>query len=198
MIFSGPHQARPAWSAQSNQQPQIQQPGAHYPQVAQPPSSSDPHFGYYGQVGYSQPYMATTSPVPFIAELPAPLPPAPPTVTPGEQLRQDELFAHRLQRLEVADARRKSSSALSFEHQRPGNSKFTTGSGDASYFVQATPSQPKSHIIRPAVRVNRPEKTFLNGSSKLSIVPRTASAGTISATMVGTPYRIDIVRFSRC
>lgn len=67
---------------------------------------------------YVQPHYATTSPTQFIAELPAPLPPAPPTTTPGEQLKEDALLAHKLQQIEVAEVRQRSSSAVS-QSQRP-------------------------------------------------------------------------------
>jgi hypothetical protein len=54
---------------------------------------------YYAQKSLSStPYIQlnydNALPAPFIAELPAPLPPAPPTTTPEQQLRDDELLAH--------------------------------------------------------------------------------------------------------
>ncbi|KAH7390818.1 hypothetical protein DE146DRAFT_662827 [Phaeosphaeria sp. MPI-PUGE-AT-0046c] len=67
---------------------------------------------------YLQPHYATTAPTTFIAELPAPLPPAPHTITSGEQLKEDALLAHKLQQIEVAEVRQRSSSAVS-QNQRP-------------------------------------------------------------------------------
>jgi hypothetical protein len=58
---------------------------------------------------YFQPDHADNS---FIAELPAPSPPAPRTSTPAEQLNHDELFAHKLQRMEITEARKRSTSSL--------------------------------------------------------------------------------------
>lgn len=49
-----------------------------------------------GQLHYGNPHL--------VAELPAPLPPAPPTSTPAAQLNEDELLAHKLQQMEVAEA----------------------------------------------------------------------------------------------
>jgi hypothetical protein len=60
-----------------------------------------------------QPHYANTSPAPVIAELPAPLPPAPPTTTPSQQLKEDELLARKISQIELADARRRSSGAVS-------------------------------------------------------------------------------------
>ncbi|CAI6339850.1 unnamed protein product [Periconia digitata] len=72
------------------------------------------------QPDYIQPhYAAPSSPPTFIAELPAPPPPAPHTTTSPQQLNQDELLAHKLQQLEVEDARRSSMSLRgSWEGQR--------------------------------------------------------------------------------
>ncbi|PVH93770.1 hypothetical protein DM02DRAFT_619070 [Periconia macrospinosa] len=57
---------------------------------------------------YMQPYYGTEPAASFIAELPAPLPAAPPTTTSEQQLNQDQLLAHKLQQLEVEEARRRS------------------------------------------------------------------------------------------
>ncbi|KAF2820254.1 hypothetical protein CC86DRAFT_118849 [Ophiobolus disseminans] len=108
-----PHQG---WTSQQYyQQPLLQQPDRRYSQ-GYPPNQS-----YYAQpqpAQYVQPYYGSTTPAPFIAELPAPLPPGPPTITSDQQLKDDELLAHRLQNLEVAEVRKRSSSAVS-EQQRP-------------------------------------------------------------------------------
>lgn len=56
--------------------------------------------------------MIAELPAPMIAELPAALPPAPHTTTSDQQLKEDELLAHKIQRLEVEDVRKRSNSAL--------------------------------------------------------------------------------------
>ncbi|ORX93619.1 hypothetical protein BCR34DRAFT_451532, partial [Clohesyomyces aquaticus] len=53
-----------------------------------------------------------------VAELPAPLPTAPPTSTPADQLSEDEKLARHLSQIELAEARARSNSNLS-QHQRP-------------------------------------------------------------------------------
>jgi hypothetical protein len=68
---------------------------------------------------YVQPYYGSIPPVPVIAELPASPPPAPLTTTPVQQLTEDELLAHKLQNLEVEEARRRSSSLLVHQHSQP-------------------------------------------------------------------------------
>jgi hypothetical protein len=68
----------------------------------------------YIQPQYGAPLIAEP-PTTFIAELPAALPPAPPTTTPSQQLNEDELLAHKLQNLEVQEARRRSSSLVSHQ-----------------------------------------------------------------------------------
>lgn len=66
---------------------------------------------------YTQPHNESTSTMPCVAELPAPLPPAPPTTTSSQQLKEDGLLAHKLSRIDLADARSRSGSAVS-QHQR--------------------------------------------------------------------------------
>ncbi|KAF2006509.1 hypothetical protein P154DRAFT_517586 [Amniculicola lignicola CBS 123094] len=56
--------------------------------------------------GYVQAHYAPT--VPMIAELPAPLPIAPPTTTSAKQLDEDEKLAQQLHQMELAEARRAS------------------------------------------------------------------------------------------
>ncbi|RYO31028.1 hypothetical protein AA0111_g5085 [Alternaria arborescens] len=110
------------WQTHRRQQSPPQQPG--YPQNRYSPASS-PNHSYYGEYApapgsYIQPHYSEDAPVPTIAELPAPLPPAPPTTTTEEQLRQDELLAHRMQHLEVEGIRKRSQSAVS-QHGRPAS-----------------------------------------------------------------------------
>ncbi|KAH9863966.1 hypothetical protein J1614_009899 [Plenodomus biglobosus] len=142
MSSPNPDQARSSWQAQPYQQFQPQLPNPYYPQ----PPSNIPYYGHYapGPVKYSQPYIGEPSPVSFIAELPAPLPPAPPTATPNDQLREDELLAHKLQRLEVADARRKSSSAVSHQHRRPVSMAELSPQHSAPLIHQRS-----AHTLRP-------------------------------------------------
>lgn len=110
------------WQTHRRQQSPPQQPG--YPQNRYSPASSPSH-SYYGEYApasgsYIQPHYSEDALVPTIAELPAPLPPAPPTTTTEEQLRQDELLAHRMQNLEVQGIRKRSQSAVS-QHGRPAS-----------------------------------------------------------------------------
>ncbi|USP79050.1 uncharacterized protein yc1106_06324 [Curvularia clavata] len=86
------------------------QPGQHQP----PPSSSTQPVYHYPQGPYAdytqytlapgsyiQPYYNGTPPAQVIAELPAPLPVAPPTTTTEEQLKQDELLARSISQLDI-------------------------------------------------------------------------------------------------
>ncbi|KAF1355994.1 hypothetical protein EJ07DRAFT_181579 [Lizonia empirigonia] len=83
---------------------------------------------------YVQPFYGTLGPPPIIAELPAPLPSAPPTSTPerqltedeqlarklsapGQQLTDDEELARQLQHLEVQEARSRSNSNVSIRRR---------------------------------------------------------------------------------
>ncbi|KAJ4292574.1 hypothetical protein N0V90_009237 [Kalmusia sp. IMI 367209] len=105
--------------AEQPQPPVYQQ----YPTTQQPdhglPQSFSSEYNYSGQrASYIQPHYGTTSPSPFVAELPAALPQAPPTTTSAQQLNEDELLAHKLQNMEVEEARRRSNSNLSL---RPSN-----------------------------------------------------------------------------
>lgn len=83
---------------------------------------------------------------PVLAELPAPPPPAPPTSTPAEQLNEDELLAHKLQQMEVAEAeahaRVRSNSSVS----NP-SSQFTLTSSTASTLLGDSLQQPTT--VRP-------------------------------------------------
>ncbi|KAG9188607.1 hypothetical protein G6011_07312 [Alternaria panax] len=110
------------WQTHRRQQSPPQQPVR--PQNRYSPASSPSH-SYYGEYAptpgsYIQPYYGGATPVPIIAELPAPLPPAPQTTTSEEQLKHDELFAHRMQHLEVEGIRKISPSAVN-QHSRPAS-----------------------------------------------------------------------------
>lgn len=101
-----------SWHVTDDQQllmPHTNQHNSQSYSADQHPNGSDVSYA----AAYIHPQYGASSPVPLIAELPAPMPPAPPTTTPSEQLKEDELLAHKLQQLEVADARRRSSSAVS-------------------------------------------------------------------------------------
>lgn len=99
-----------------------------YQQSPSPPAQ--PNHGYqqthgpeYAQYmlaagSYVRPHYSNTSGVHMIAELPVPMPPSPSTTTPDEQLKQDELLAHRMHQMEIEEARRKSETAV-VQHQRP-------------------------------------------------------------------------------
>ncbi|KAH7086404.1 hypothetical protein FB567DRAFT_629479 [Paraphoma chrysanthemicola] len=112
--------AHPGWSNQNYKQPYAPIPSTH--RFSQVYPQNQPYFAPYPAqpVPYVQPHYGNTTPAPIIAELPAPLPPAPPTTTPNDQLKEDELLAHRLQNLEVEEVRRRSSSNVS-QTQRPGS-----------------------------------------------------------------------------
>ncbi|KAH8723172.1 hypothetical protein GQ44DRAFT_828376 [Phaeosphaeriaceae sp. PMI808] len=107
------------WMSQNYQQLPPQLPNHAYSQAyptyppyhAQyaPPAPPIAHAHYGGSL-----------PPPMIAELPAPLPPAPPTTTSDQQLKEDELLAHRLQGLEVIEARERSNIAVSIRRRPIG------------------------------------------------------------------------------
>jgi len=73
--------------------------------------------------------------VSWVAKLEAPPPPAPPTVTSEAQLRDDEIFRHRLQQVVIADAKRRSRYAENSQCCRP----------DSMAQIDLTP--PKSTLI---------------------------------------------------
>lgn len=113
-------------SPNPNQQPL--QGWASHQQQQQPPiqkTDNRSSYGYYAPitqhpiqypqqpVPYLKPHYGTASPAPVIAELPAPLPPAPSTTTPDQQMKDDQLLAHKIQRLDIAEIRKRSSSAVS-------------------------------------------------------------------------------------
>jgi hypothetical protein len=96
---------------------------------------------------YVQPHYGTTASVPPIAELPAPLPPAPPTSTPQPQLTEDELLAHKLQKLEVDEMRRRSSSNTL--NHRPSQVSLAAPPSPhlAQGHLQQPPMRPHSHSV---------------------------------------------------
>lgn len=85
------------------------------------PSSTFPRHGHYAPKLFqsTQPCIRKNVPGPSITELPTSLSPAPRTVTSGEQLRDDEMFAHKLQQLDLVDANQKLSDAESHQLHRP-------------------------------------------------------------------------------
>ena len=110
------------WETHRQQQSPPQQPVHPYNRYSQASSPNHSYYGHYVPApgSYIQPHYSENAPVPFIAELPAPLPPAPPTTTSEEQLKRDELLAHRMQHLEVEGVRKRSLSAVS-QHERPAS-----------------------------------------------------------------------------
>ncbi|OAL54231.1 hypothetical protein IQ07DRAFT_502670 [Pyrenochaeta sp. DS3sAY3a] len=112
---------------------------------------------YYGQHQYIQPHYGQTSPPPLIAELPAPMPPAPPTTTPDQQLKEDELLAHKIQQLEVNEVRRRSSSAANYQ-QLPSSVLSTSPQGQSPllHHQSSQPFRPHSQSISPAAAVFTP------------------------------------------
>ena len=78
-----------------------------------------------------------------LAELPAPLPPAPPTTTSEQQLQEDELLARKLHQLDIDDARERSSSNVS-QYERPSSMMVTSSRGRLSL-----PHHHSSQSLRP-------------------------------------------------
>jgi hypothetical protein len=115
-------------------QPSVQQPGIRYSQYSHPthsireehapitpqhthlsheqPLPANPHQRqtHHLQPHYVQPLYALHQPTPFIAELPAPLPVAPDTSTPRQQLDEDEQLARKLVQLEAQEIRNRPNS----------------------------------------------------------------------------------------
>jgi hypothetical protein len=110
------------WQTNRRQQSPPQQPVYPYNRYSQASSPNLPYQEEYAPAPgpYIQPHYSGDTSVPLIAELPAPLPPAPPTTTPEEQLKRDELLAHRMQNLEVEGVRTRSQSVVS-QHERPAS-----------------------------------------------------------------------------
>ncbi|KAH7394290.1 hypothetical protein BKA66DRAFT_567245 [Pyrenochaeta sp. MPI-SDFR-AT-0127] len=141
MSSPNPNQQWQGWSGQQYQQPSSQYPNHGYSQ-ANP--QTQPYGGYYApsSTSYVQPHYGNTSLAPVIAELPAPLPSAPPTTTPEQQLKEDELLAHKLQQIEVEDVRRRSSSQVT-QHRR--HSSLAPSPQGHSPLL----GQPPSPLLRP-------------------------------------------------
>ncbi|KAF1914399.1 hypothetical protein BDU57DRAFT_588720 [Ampelomyces quisqualis] len=134
------------WISQNYQQPNNQ-----YSQTYAPNQSYSTQYPSQ-QAPYIQPYNGTTAPTSFVAELPAPLPPAPPTTTSEEQLKEDELIAHKIQQLEIAEVRQRSNSAVS-QHQQPVS------------------------MIRPSLQT---QPALLHQVSSLSLRPQSTNTSTMS------------------
>ena len=109
---------------------------------------------------YIQPFYGTPGPGPILAELPAPLPSAPPTSTPEQQLTKDEQLARklsapdeqlladeelakRLQELEVQEIRSRPNFNVS-QTQRPVSMALP-----AAQWTHALPQQRSSYSLRP-------------------------------------------------
>jgi hypothetical protein len=109
-----PHQG---WISNNYQQPPPPQ-SLHdrYSQGYAPRQSYHPPFPSQ-PAQYVQPYYGNTSTTPVIAELPAPLPPAPPTTTSEEQLKRDQLLSQEIQRLDVAETRRRAVSDITIRRR---------------------------------------------------------------------------------
>jgi hypothetical protein len=139
------------WVSQNHQQPPAQQ---SHNRSSQAYAISQPYYAQYETqpTPYIQAHYGSTSPAPVIAELPAPLPPAPRTTTSEQQLKEDELLAHKIQQLEVVEIRKRSSSAVS-QHQRP---------------ISMAPPSPQSH------------SPLLHQVSSLSMRPHSESVSSTS------------------
>ncbi|CAO2657803.1 Nn.00g070630.m01.CDS01 [Neocucurbitaria sp. VM-36] len=168
MSSPNPNQQWPSWPNQQYQQPAAQYPDRRYSQ------GYPQTYSYYGQntptaAAYMQPHYGNTSPAPVIAELPAPLPPAPPTTTSEEQLKQDELLAHKLQQMEVEEVRKRSSSAVS-QHQRPSNMAPPSPQGHSPLIHQPS-SQSLPTQFESVSSTNVPYSPGYVGSPPHSLLP---------------------------
>ncbi|PSN71787.1 hypothetical protein BS50DRAFT_657481 [Corynespora cassiicola Philippines] len=126
-------------------------------------------------VNYVQPHYGSPSPTQFIAELPAPPPPAPETSTSPEQLKGDELLAHRLQQMELQEARARSNSSVSQPPQpnlspalSPPSPSYSPSQTHRSSF-----SRPHSHSISSST-VFEPETPGTMPYSAASLLPEVA------------------------
>lgn len=123
---------------------------------------SNPPYAPYVQTAaqYIQPFYGAVEHAPVVAELPAPLPFAPPTSTSGKQLTEDErlarklsapdqqvtedeVLATRLQHLEVQEARSRSNSNVS-QQQRPVSMVLPS-----SHWTPSLAQQRSSRSLRP-------------------------------------------------
>ncbi|KAF2864659.1 hypothetical protein BDV95DRAFT_508970 [Massariosphaeria phaeospora] len=135
-------------------------PDDRYPK---PHNQSNPHLAYYSgySTDYAQPQYGTAAPIPIIAELPAPLPPAPATSTPNDQLNHDQLLAHKLQQTELEEVRSRSNSLSlhrphsTFELSAPASPQPRQGSMSVSS-SSVVPFGPDSFGQPPDVNPNSP------------------------------------------
>ncbi|KAF2112227.1 hypothetical protein BDV96DRAFT_581381 [Lophiotrema nucula] len=181
MSSPNPNQRSPylGFGAQPNQRP-----SSYYPDNRH--SQGYPQ-GYQHQVqnaippgSYAQPHYADAGP---IAELPAPMPTAPKTTTPAEQLDEDEKLARQISQMEIEEARSRSNSALT----QPPRIKGDTTSG-AQYSNQ-TYQRPHSYSLsttaslgqEPFLRA-RPSQTHLSPQISVSSLPEV-----VPAPVYGTP-----------
>lgn len=128
-----------------------QQPPVYPPYPATHDHKHDQRVPYithqYGQIPPPSFAAELPAPVPVIAELPAAFPAAPPTSTSPQQLTQDELLAHRLQNMEVTEARRRSSSNVSHQTSYYSLRGAASLSPQTSHtqFEAAPPLPPRPH-----------------------------------------------------
>jgi hypothetical protein len=111
------HHPHEGWISHNYQQPPPPQPLDN--RYSEGYASRQSYYAPHPSQGtpYIQPYYGNTSTVPIIAELPASLPPAPPTTTSEEQLKRDQLLAHEIQRLDVAETRRRAVSDVTIRRR---------------------------------------------------------------------------------
>ncbi|KAL5429369.1 hypothetical protein PMIN04_000173 [Paraphaeosphaeria minitans] len=138
-------QYQPSSTAQDSQR--------HLSQQVPNPYNNVEHRVSYLQPQHEAPLIAEP-PAAFIAELPAPLPPAPPTTTPSQQLNEDEILAHKLQNLEVEEARRRSSSVMSHQPSIYSLRDAASSASRTSHRLlgappPALPTRPHSESISP-------------------------------------------------
>jgi hypothetical protein len=184
------------WQAHQYQptQPSPTQPVYHYPQYNQPG-----HMQYALAPGsYAQPYYSSPASAPIIAELPAPLPPALPTTTSEEQLKQDELFARKMSQLSVRDPRT-SIDPFSVSPQRSMPALHQHRSAQSlrphSQSVSSSNDQPLNGMTH-----RHSISTVTHQRSAQSLRPHSKSFGTYAAPWTpaspGHAQKMDFTRFS--
>ncbi|KZM28048.1 zinc ion binding [Ascochyta rabiei] len=180
-----------SWTNEMHHLPSVRQSNEGSMQYCQPSSNQNLEPYPQSNIQYIQPFYGTLGPAPIIAELPAPLPPAPPSSTsekqltedeqlarklsaPEQQSKDDEELAQRLQYLEVQEARTRSSSNVS-QQQRPV-SMAVPGPPHMRSLVQHRSSQslrphsqsiPMSTQVSPAIVQHRSTQSLRPHSQSL-------------------------------
>ncbi|KAJ4366107.1 hypothetical protein N0V83_007742 [Neocucurbitaria cava] len=113
------------------------------------------------------------------------MPPAPPTTTSEQQLREDEMLAHKIQQMEVEELRRRSSSVVS-QHPRLGSMAPPSPQAPSSLL-----HQPSSQSLRPHSESVSSTVAPYNTETILGSPPRQASPSLLPEVVAGpsaNPY----------